>query len=96
MYCTAQNDPKMDQLHLDKFDFGRRVAVEKELRTTDSYNKQELVFDESGAFLLVPSIVGIKIINLMTNQLARVLGRPETGERPLSLALLQTKGEKVS
>ena len=34
-----------------------------------------LVFDESGNFVLYPTLLGVKVVNLVTNQLARVIGK---------------------
>lgn len=110
MYATAQGDSQMEQLHLDRFDFGRRFAMEKvcenrtllhffssckELERSPWRRHQNLLFDESSNFLLIPSMVGVKIVNIVTNKLVRVIGRPET-ERPLSIALLQDLPKKVS
>ncbi|XP_061385341.1 uncharacterized protein LOC133320767 [Danaus plexippus] len=93
MYSTAQNDPKMEQLHLNKFDFGRRYALEKELEKSNFRKHQSLVFDESGNILMIPTLIGIKVINIVTNKLFRIIGKSES-ERPLYLALLQGKVEK--
>jgi hypothetical protein len=32
------------------------------------------VFDESGNFLVYPTLTGIKVVNLVTNQVSRILG----------------------
>jgi len=78
-------------LHLDRFDFGRRIAVEKEMRKSPALMHQQAVFDESGNFLVYPSMVGVKIVNIHTNKLVRVLGKVEQTERFLGLALFQGK-----
>eukprot|EP01068_Selenidium_serpulae_P004905 Selendium_serpulae@DN3800_c0_g1_i4.p1 len=91
MYGAAQSDPRSEQLHLDRLDFGRRVAVEKELLTTDSVFRQCAVWDESGTFLCLPSLVGIKVLNVYSNKVVRVLGKAESGERFLNLALCQCR-----
>jgi peptidylprolyl isomerase domain and WD repeat-containing protein 1 len=54
------------------------------------------VFDEGGNFLLLPSLLGIKVINLTTNALPRLLGKPENTERFLRIALWQGLPKKVS
>lgn len=46
------------------------------------------VFDDSGHFLLFPSVLGIKVLNIHTNVARRVLGRVEP-DRFLSVALYQ-------
>ncbi|CEM11716.1 unnamed protein product [Vitrella brassicaformis CCMP3155] len=94
MYTTAQSDPLMEQLHLDKINFGRRLATEKELRKSDAFYLQGIVFDESSTLLIYPCMVGIKVVNIITNNLSRILGRPESGERFLAIALFQGKPQR--
>jgi len=91
MFTAAQSDPNMPELHLDRFDFGRRIAVEKEMRKSPSNMHQQVTFDESGNFLLYPSLIGVKVINIHTNKLVRILGKIEQTERFLSIGLFQGK-----
>lgn len=78
---------------LDAFDFGRRLAVEKELRALppELMPPSTAVFDASGTFLLYPSLLGVKVISLRSNRLVRVLGKVESSERFVSLALHQDR-----
>uniref|UniRef100_A0A7S1KV78 peptidylprolyl isomerase n=1 Tax=Alexandrium catenella TaxID=2925 RepID=A0A7S1KV78_ALECA len=94
MFTAAQSDPNMLDLHLDRFDFGRRIAVEKEMRKSTALMYQQAHFDESCNFLIYPSMVGIKIVNIHTNKLVRVLGKVEQTERFLGVALFQPKPQK--
>mmetsp|Transcript_59589 Transcript_59589/g.143909 ORF Transcript_59589/g.143909 Transcript_59589/m.143909 type:complete len:625 (-) Transcript_59589:29-1903(-) len=94
MFTAAQSDPNMADLHLDRFDFGRRIAVEKEMRKSPAMMYQQAVFDESCNFLIYPSMVGIKIVNIHTNKLVRVLGKVEQTERFLGVAVFQPKPQK--
>uniref|UniRef100_A0A7S1FJP1 peptidylprolyl isomerase n=1 Tax=Noctiluca scintillans TaxID=2966 RepID=A0A7S1FJP1_NOCSC len=91
MFTAAQSDPNMAELHLDRFDFGRRIAVEKELRKSPSVMYQQATFDESGNFLVYPSMVGVKVVNIHTNKLCRVFGKVEQTERFLGIMLFQGK-----
>eukprot|EP00398_MALV-I-01_sp_L67-1_P000791 gene791-61_t len=91
MYTTAQNDPNMSELHLDRIDFGRRMAVEKELIKSKEASVANIVFDESGHFILLPCVLGIKVINLQTNKCMLMLGKIEQSERFLAMALFQGK-----
>jgi peptidylprolyl isomerase domain and WD repeat-containing protein 1 len=76
--------------HTDTMESSRRQAMERELESlADSQSLQNLVFDDSGHFLVFGSISGIKILNTVTNKLARVLGAGESGERFLAVALYQ-------
>lgn len=94
MFTAAQSDPNMSDLHLDRFDFGRRIAVEKELRKSPALFYLQAMFDESCNFLVYPSLVGVKVVNFHTNKLVRILGKVEQTERFLGLALFQGKPAK--
>ncbi|EFN51411.1 hypothetical protein CHLNCDRAFT_28079, partial [Chlorella variabilis] len=74
---------------LDPIDYGRRVAVEKELAADPEAPKSNAVFDESGNFLLYATLLGIKVINLVTSRVVRIIGKVESTERFLSIALYQ-------
>lgn len=79
---------------LEAIDFGRRMAVEKEIEKTENAPQPNAVLDESGNFLIYTTLLGIKIVNLHTNKVARILGKFESNERFLRLALYQ--GDKSS
>jgi len=89
MFTAAQSDPNMSELHLDRFDFGRRIAVEKEMRKSPALMYQQAAFDESDNFLIYPSMIGVKVVNIHTNKLCRVLGKVEQTERFLSVIVYQ-------
>eukprot|EP00656_Telonema_subtile_P016642 TRINITY_DN1880_c0_g1_i1.p1 TRINITY_DN1880_c0_g1~~TRINITY_DN1880_c0_g1_i1.p1 ORF type:complete len:626 (-),score=216.45 TRINITY_DN1880_c0_g1_i1:214-2091(-) len=87
---------------LDNIDFGRRMAVEREAMGAINMGKPEelkggmpnVIFDASGNFIMFATILGIKLINLHTNKLARLLGKVENTERFLQLQLHQdTRGK---
>lgn len=40
-------------------------------------DRQNAIFDESGHFLIYCTMLGIKVVNLVTNRVSRVLGRHE-------------------
>jgi len=103
-----------DKLRLDEIDFGRRLALERELdrlwsaqlKSSDQSQTEQikkslfaqtpsLLFDDSGTFLLVPSLLGIKVINVHTNHLVRLYGQREN-ERFTSLALCEGISRSVS
>jgi peptidylprolyl isomerase domain and WD repeat-containing protein 1 len=81
-------------LRLDPLDFGRRVAAEKALAADPEAPPPNAVFDASGNFLLYPTLLGIKVVNLVTNRLVKVVGRVEASERFLRLALAQCGGAR--
>lgn len=81
---------------LDNIDFGKRMAVERELhKSSGSKGKlghvppSNIVFDESGNFILWPTVLGIKVVNLLTHKLFKILGKVENTERFLCLGLFQ-------
>ncbi|EEC84023.1 hypothetical protein OsI_30243 [Oryza sativa Indica Group] len=94
---VAQDLQKSDipMYRLDAIDFGRRMAVEKEIEKTENVPQPNAVFDESSNFLIYATLLGIKIINLHTNKVSRILGKVENNERFLRIALYQgDKGNK--
>ena len=78
---------------LDEVDFGRRLAVERELESPNVKNKINVVFDESSNFIIYGSIVGVKIVNTLTNRVVKVYGKDEPF-RSLNLALYQGQPQK--
>ncbi|KAG2411935.1 peptidyl-prolyl cis-trans isomerase cypE [Aspergillus terreus] len=78
---------------LDEVEFGRRLAVERELESPATKPKINVIFDESGHFLLYGSLYGIKCINTYTNRVVRVYARDEPF-RALHLALYQGQPQK--
>lgn len=45
-------------------EFGRRAAIEKDIERSDAIYLTNLVFDESGMFLLYGTLFGVKRMNL--------------------------------
>jgi len=61
----------------------------------DNIPPSSVLFDESGNFLLYPTLLGIKVVNLVSNAVSRLLGKVENSERFLQLALYQGVPKKV-
>jgi peptidylprolyl isomerase domain and WD repeat-containing protein 1 len=81
---------------LENIDFGRRMAIEKDIEHTsmnDPYNElmphANAVFDQSGYFIIYPTMLGIKVVNVHTNRVERLLGKVENTERFMSLCVSQ-------
>lgn len=72
-------------------DFTRRMQREAEVDASPAGTlwKSNAIFDFSGNFILYATVLGIKVVNLVTNKVVRTLGRPEGAERFLTLALFQ-------
>jgi len=82
----AGEDPRFK---LEAIDFGRRMATERELRKDAEAPMQNAVFDESGNFIIYATLLGIKVVNIVTNRLSRLVGKVENSERFLRVALYQ-------
>ncbi|KAL1999382.1 hypothetical protein VTN02DRAFT_4591 [Thermoascus thermophilus] len=79
---------------LDEVEFGRRLAIERELgENPTTRGRVNVVFDESGHFILYGSAHGVKCINTFTNRVVRVFGADEPF-RALHLALYQGQPQK--
>ncbi|XP_057481002.1 LOW QUALITY PROTEIN: peptidyl-prolyl cis-trans isomerase CYP71-like [Actinidia eriantha] len=74
---------------LDAIDFGRRMAVEKEIEKTENAPQPNAIFDESSNFLIYATLLGVKIVNLHTNKVTRIVGKVENNDRFLRIALYQ-------
>lgn len=74
---------------LEAIDFGRRMAVEKEIEKTETAPPSNAIFDESSNFLIYATLLGIKIVNLHTNKVSRILGKVENNDRFLGISLYQ-------
>ena len=67
----------------------RRKATERDLgESKEALSTASLCFDDSGNFLIFSTICGIKMVNLVTNKIVRIIGASEN-ERFLFLALYQ-------
>lgn len=76
--------------NVDPNELNTRLLLEKELSSNDeATNSCNMVFDESGNFLLYGSPLGIKVVNIVSNSLSRIIGGSEKDERFTALALYQ-------
>lgn len=73
---------------LEDVEFGRRIAAEQELENPLIRSKINVIFDESGNFIIYGSLLGTKVINTLTNRVVKVYGQEESF-RALNLALYQ-------
>ena len=73
---------------LEDVEFGRRLGMEKELEDPSIRAKVNVLFDESGHFIIYGSLLGTKVINTLTNRVVKVYGQDESF-RALNLALYQ-------
>ncbi|KAI0695992.1 hypothetical protein BC835DRAFT_1272557 [Cytidiella melzeri] len=84
---------------VEDMEFGRRLANERELELPglDGHTPgmwMNAIWDESGAFVLYPTLLGIKVVNTVTNRVVRLLGKDET-VRWMRLTLYQGAPSKA-
>lgn len=80
MQQTKQTLPNME--------FGRRMANERELEKSDGLYSSNILFDYSGHFILYPTMIGIKLVNIETNRCVKIIGKGDN-LRPLFISLFQ-------
>lgn len=66
------------------------MAVERDLEKSDHMVLGNIVFDESGNFVMYSTLLGVKLVNIFTNRCVKIIGKTEN-LRPLHLALFQVK-----
>ncbi|KIJ54621.1 hypothetical protein M422DRAFT_153445 [Sphaerobolus stellatus SS14] len=83
---------------IDDMEFGRRLAVERDLEKEGEGKRaaatMNAVWDETGNFVLYPTLLGIKVVNTVTNRVSKLLGKDETC-RWLNLSLYQGAPAKI-
>eukprot|EP00347_Sterkiella_histriomuscorum_P006628 403352043 len=97
---------KNDMLYLDKSDFERRLATEKEIEKQWDYKMRDISnvlsanpsiqFDESDTFLIFGSLMGIKIVNIRNKELVRIVGKVENTERFIQIGSFQGKPSRLA
>lgn len=78
---------------LEDVEFGRRLAVEREIDNPLVRSRINVIFDETGHFILYGSLHGCKVINTLTNRVLKVYGKDESF-RSLNLAMYQGQPDK--
>lgn len=63
-------------------------------QASDALDRQNAIFDESGHFLIYCTMLGVKVVNLVTNKVSRLLGRHEN-VRFLQATLFQARRRNV-
>ncbi|CAH1118491.1 unnamed protein product [Phaedon cochleariae] len=79
---------------LPNMEFGRRMAVERDLERSESFELGNITFDESGYFIMYATLLGVKLINIHTNRCVRIIGKNEN-LRMLNVALYQGSAKKA-
>jgi peptidylprolyl isomerase domain and WD repeat-containing protein 1 len=91
---TESQQDSESPFKLDTMTLGARLSADRELeRTSSTLPSANVIFDESGYFIIYATLNGIKIVNIVTNRMVRLLGRDET-HRFTNLALYQGAPKK--
>ncbi|KIW37144.1 uncharacterized protein PV06_10766 [Exophiala oligosperma] len=90
---TAMQQAGTALQRLDEVEFGRRLAVERDLDDPVVKPRINVVFDESGHFIAYGSLLGVKVVNTLTNRVVKAYGRDEPF-RALNLGLYQGTPQK--
>ncbi|CAD8176494.1 unnamed protein product [Paramecium pentaurelia] len=88
---SRQNDQvTYPLLHIEQQDFERRLLIEKDIDKQPEQLKQiTMCFDETDQILIYPSFIGIKFIYIKTGELVKLLGKMESSQRFMRVALYQ-------
>ena len=78
---------------LEDVEFGRRMATERELDNPVIRSRINVTFDETGHFILYGSLLGVKVVNTLTNRVVKLYGKDEPF-RALSIAIYQGQPQK--
>jgi len=89
LYERMQEDPA-SPFRLERIEFLRRMALERELDRPDSLYSPGIEFDDSSSILIYSTYVGIKFINIADSRILRLLGKHET-ERFTQISLFGGK-----
>lgn len=84
--CFVQMHQAKQQL--PNMEFNRRLATERELEKADPPTFGNILYDESGHFILYTTMLGIKLVNTYTNRCVMFIGKSEN-LRPLHIGLFQ-------
>lgn len=93
---TLPRFTELQQAHqqLPNMEFGRRMAVERDLEKSESSHFANIQYDNSGHFILYATLLGIKLVNIHTNRCVQIIGKNEN-LRLLQIALYQGSAKKT-
>lgn len=80
---------------MEDLEFGRRLAAEQELDNAAVRKRVNVIFDETGHFIIYGSLHGTKVLNTLTNRVVKVYGQDEPF-RPLNVTMFQGQPDKKS
>ena len=80
---------------LPAMEFGKKISVEREIGRMGQAKFNNVIWDDSGNFIIYGSLLGIKMVNLTTRKVSRLLGQREH-LRCLNVALFQGKVKSMA
>ena len=83
---SRMHEEGTSMVKLDDIEFGKRLAIERDLDKSNDIGN--VVYDESGLFIMYATMLGIKLINTSSNTCVKIFAKDER-IRPLHLALYQ-------
>lgn len=87
---------KSEFTRIEKTEFDRKLGTEREIeKYIDVIPPINVQFDETNQYIFYSTILGVKLIDLHSNQLVKILGKNETTERFLTINLFQGSAQKV-
>lgn len=91
----AMHNSGTSMVQLDDMEFGKRLGVERELeRDSNTLKGSNVVFDESGLFIMYATMLGVKLVNTNSNACVRIYGRSEK-LRLINISLYQGAPKKA-
>lgn len=69
------------------------MASERDLEKSDALHYANIQFDYSGHFVVYPTMIGIKMVNIETNRCVKIIGKGDN-LRPLQVAIFQGRSKK--
>ena len=82
-----------DIYNIDEIEYGKLISVERQINKLISNNyydyKINTIFDESNKYIIYPTMFGIKIVNILSNKIVKILGNDERNLRFTKLVLFQ-------
>lgn len=70
------------------------MASERDLEKSDALTYANIIFDYSGHFVVYPTMIGIKMVNVETNRCVKIIGKGDN-LRPLHVAMFQGRSKKA-
>ncbi|TMS34756.1 hypothetical protein L596_002284 [Steinernema carpocapsae] len=72
-----ERSKEQKNLGLQNMEWNRRIALEKEIEKDPTTSVGSVIYDESGNFLIYPTMIGIQVYNLVTDEVIRSIGKGE-------------------